>query len=72
MKRRKVVMLLLITNHAPLGPDRKVHALKGVGANYRECHGGGRFLPIDQVDDSAGPVGSINFVRVGAHAELFL
>ena len=71
MKRLKAVMLLLIANDAPLGPERKDHPLKGAWANHRECHVGGDFLLIYQVDDSAGLGGSINFVRVGTHAELF-
>ena len=71
MKRLKAVMLLLIANDAPLGPERKDHALKGLWANHRECHVGGDFLLIYQVDDSAGPEGSINFVRVGTHTQLF-
>ena len=64
-------MLLLISNDAPLGPERKDHPLKGVWAKCRECHVGGDFLLIYQVDDSPSPGGSINFVRVGTHAELF-
>ena len=71
MKRLKAVMLLLIANEVPLGPERRDHALKGVWANHRECHVGGDFLLIYQVDNSVGPCGSINFVRVGTHAELF-
>ena len=71
MNRLKSVMLLLIANDAPLGPERRDHALKGAWADYRECHVGGDFLLIYQVDDSPSPGGSINFVRVGTHAELF-
>ena len=71
MNRLKSVMLLLIANDAPLGPERRDHALKGAWADYRACHVGGDFLLIYQVDDSPSPGGSINFVRVGTHAELF-
>ena len=71
MNRLKSVMLFLIANDAPLGPERRDHALKGAWADYRECHVGGDFLLIYQVDDSPSPGGSINFVRVGTHAELF-
>ena len=71
MNRLKSVMLLLIANDALLGPERRDHALKGACADYRECHVGGDFLLIYQVDDSPSPGGSINFVRVGTHAELF-
>jgi len=71
MKRLKAVMLLLIANDAPLGPERRDHPLKGTGSNYRERHVGGDFLLIYQLDDLPGPGGAINFVRVGTHAELF-
>ena len=71
MKRLKAVMVLLIANDAPLGPERKDHPLKGIWANHRECHVGGDFLLIYQVDDALGPGGFINFVRVGTHAQLF-
>ena len=66
MVRLKDVMLLLIANDAPLGPEWLDHALKGEWADNRECHVGGDFLLIYQVEDNA-----IVFVRVGTHAELF-
>ena len=50
-------MLLLIANEAPLGPERRDHALKGAWARYRECHVGGDFLLIYRVDDTDGPSG---------------
>ena len=71
MNRLKAVMLLLIANDAPLGPERRDHALKGSWARYRECHVGGDFLLIYRVDDTDGPSGSIYFARAGTHAELF-
>lgn len=66
MGRLKEVMLLLIANDAPLGPEWLDHPLKGEWAEYRECHVGGDFLLIYQVKGNA-----IVFVRVGTHAELF-
>ena len=66
MVRLKEVMLLLIANDAPLGPEWLDHPLKGEWADYRECHVGGDFLLIYQVEGNA-----IVFVRVGSHAELF-
>jgi len=63
-------MVLLIANHAPLGPEWRDHALKGDWAEHRECHVGGDFLLIYKVDDSRNP-GEIVFVRAGTHAELF-
>ena len=71
MNRLKAVMLHLIANDAPLGAERRDHALKGPWADHRECHVGGDFLLIYQVGKSPTPAGSICFVRVGTHAELF-
>ncbi len=64
-------MLLLIANDAPLGPEWLDHPLKGEWAGYRECHVGGDFLLIYEVDDKAGEGGAIAFVRTGTHADLF-
>lgn len=66
MTQLKQAMLLLIANDAPLGPEWLDHALKGAWADHRECHIGGDFLLIYQVDGNA-----INFVRSGTHSELF-
>ncbi len=66
MTRLKEVMLLLIANDAPLGPEWLDHPLKRVWADHSECHVGGYFLLIYQVESNA-----IVFVRVGDHAELF-
>jgi mRNA interferase YafQ len=66
MWRLKEVMLLLIANDAPLGPEWLDHPLKGEWLDHRECHVGGDFLLIYQVEGN-----SINFVRAGTHAELF-
>ncbi|MDD5028206.1 MAG: type II toxin-antitoxin system YafQ family toxin [Rhodoferax sp.] len=64
--RLKAAMLLLIANDAPLGPEWLDHTLKGEWADHRECHIGGDFLLIYQVDANW-----INFVRSGTHSELF-
>jgi mRNA interferase YafQ len=66
MNRLKVAMLLLIANDAPLGPEWLDHALKGDWDDHRECHIGGDFLLIYQVEGN-----TINFVRAGTHTELF-
>ncbi len=66
LHRLKEAMLLLIGNDAPLPPEWLDHALKGDWADHRECHIGGDFLLIYQVDGNA-----ISFVRAGTHAELF-
>ena len=63
--------MLLIANDAPLGPEWLDHPLKGEWSGRRECHIGGDFLLIYEVDDEAGKGGSIAFERAGTHAELF-
>jgi mRNA interferase YafQ len=71
MNRLKKAILLLIANDAPLGPEWKDHPLKGDWAGTRECHIGGDFLLIYEVDDKAGKSGTVHFVRAGTHSELF-
>lgn len=71
LSRLKEVMLLLIANDSPLGPEWLDHPLKGEWAGYRECHVGGDFLLIYEVDDTSGKGGAIALVRAGTHAELF-
>ncbi|MDP7151031.1 MAG: type II toxin-antitoxin system YafQ family toxin [Paracoccaceae bacterium] len=67
----KQVMMLIVTNDAPLGPEWRDHALVGDWADHRECHVGGDFLLIYRVDDNVGKSGMVVFVRAGTHAELF-
>lgn len=71
MHRLKEVMLLLIANDAPLGPEWLDHPLKGNRAGQRECHIGGDFLLAYEIDESAGKGGAVVFARAGTHAELF-
>lgn len=66
MVRLKEAMMLLIANDAPLGPEWLDHPLKGEWADHRECHIGGDFLLIYQIEAN-----TINFVRSGTHADLF-
>ena len=66
MTRLKAAMLLLIANDAPLGAEWRDHALKGDWADHRECHIGGDFLLVHQIEANA-----INFVRCGTHSDLF-
>lgn len=70
MNRLKEVMLMLVTNDAPLPAEWLDHALKGDLNGYRECHIGGDFLLIYRVDDS-GKYGLVVFTRAGTHSELF-
>lgn len=71
MQRLKQVMLTLIANDAPPGPEWRDHALKGDWSGHRECRIGGDFLLIYTLDDASGKSGIIVFVRTGTHAELF-
>jgi mRNA interferase YafQ len=49
--------------------------LKGEWAGTRECHIGGDFLLIYQLDEAVSPAGMpagmIVFIRAGTHSELF-
>lgn len=71
MRRLKEAMLLLIAKEAPLGSEWLDHPLKGEWAGFRECHIGGDFLLIYEIDDSVGKGGTVIFVRAGTHADLF-
>ena len=71
MRLLKSVMLLLIANDAPLGPEWRDHALKGDWAGFRECHIGGDFLLTYEINDVDGKSGKVIFVRAGTHSELF-
>ena len=66
MRQLKEAMLLLIANDAPLGQEWLDHPLKGEWVEHRECHIGGDFLLVYQINGNA-----INFVRAGTHTELF-
>jgi len=70
MTRLKEVMLLLVANDGPLGPEWEDHPLKGDKEGSRECHAGGDFLLIYKLDNRGDP-GTVVFVRAGTHAELF-
>jgi mRNA interferase YafQ len=71
MHQLKEAILLLIANDAPLGPEWRDHALKGEWLGKRECHIGGDFLLIYDIDETIGKSGTVYFVRVGTHSELF-
>ncbi len=66
LQRMKEAMLLLIANDAPLGLEWLDHSLKGPWVDHRECHIGGDFLLIYQLEGD-----SIIFVRAGTHSDLF-
>jgi mRNA interferase YafQ len=66
MRQLKSAMLLLIANDAPLSAEWLDHALKGEWADHRECHIGGDFLLIYQVEGNG-----LIFARAGTHSDLF-
>ena len=66
MGRLKEAMMLLIANDLPLGKEWLDHPLKGDWADHWECHIGGDFLLIYQIEGNV-----INFVRAGTHSDLF-
>jgi mRNA interferase YafQ len=66
MPNLKHLMLLLIANDAPLGPEWLDHPLKGEWSDHRECHIGGDFLLIYRIEFD-----HVIFVRAGTHADLF-
>jgi YafQ family addiction module toxin component len=70
LKQLKEAMLLLIAKDAPLPPEWLDHPLVGEWADHRECHVGGDFLLIYQLE-SRGSHELVIFVRAGTHAELF-
>lgn len=70
MNRLKQVMLLLIANDGPIGPEWLDHSLDGGWQGHRECHIGGDFLLAYKLEDG-GKHGLVVFVRAGTHAELF-
>jgi mRNA interferase YafQ len=70
MTRLKEAILLLMANDQPLGPEWLDHALKGAWADHRECHIGGDFLLIYQLQRT-GNNEMLSFVRAGGHSELF-
>ena len=71
MNRLKQVMLLLIANDEPLGPEWRDHALKGEWAGTRECHIGGDFFLIYRLQEDSSRYETVVFTRLGTHSELF-
>ena len=66
MKQLKTALLLLVANDATLGPEWLDHPLKGEWSDHRECHIGGDFLLIYQIDGNF-----VRSTRAGTHSELF-
>lgn len=70
MKQLKEVMLLLIANDEPLPAEWLDHALVGEWHGFRECHVGGDFLLIYQLEKQSKQE-IVTFTRAGTHSELF-
>ncbi len=70
MRRLKEAMLILVANETRLGAEWLDHPLQGVWVDHRECHIGGDFLLIYQLQ-CAGTKELLSFVRAGSHADLF-
>lgn len=70
MKQLKEVMLLLIANDEPLPAEWLDHALVSEWQGFRECHVGGDFLLIYQLEKQ-GKQEMVIFTRAGTHSELF-
>ena len=68
MNALKTVIAALILNDAPLGAEYRDHQLTGNYESFRECHIGGDFLLIYQINDEKN---GIEFARAGTHADLF-
>jgi mRNA interferase YafQ len=66
----KEVMMLLVASDGSLPPEWDDHMLQGQWADHRECHVGGDFLLIYQIDGT-GDGSVVTFVRTGPHSELF-
>lgn len=66
MNTLKEAMMLIIENTGPLPPEWLDHELTGKWKGTRECHIGGDFLLIYEIDKD-----SVIFTRAGTHAELF-
>jgi mRNA interferase YafQ len=72
MARVKQVMTLLIANDGPLAPEWLDHGLKGQDwAGARECHVKGDLLLVYTLGDEPKGQGTVEFVRLGTHSELF-
>lgn len=65
------VMQLLVNNEEPLDSVWNDHELKGEWADYRELHIKGDLLLIYALDNRPKGFGTLVFVRLGSHSELF-
>jgi len=68
MNRLSDVMLLIVANKAPLPAELSDHKLSGNWDGHRECHIGGDFLLVYNLDEAKN---AVIFSRCGTHAEIF-
>lgn len=67
-----MVLQLIVNNEGPLDPIWKSHELTGEWKGMMELHVKGDLLLIYELDNSAPKgIGSVVFVRLGSHSELF-
>lgn len=71
MKLVNKAMRLLVDNEGPLDAIWSDHELKGEWADHRELHVKGDLLLIYMLSDLPKGFGTVVFVRLGSHAELF-
>ena len=70
MNLLKEAMLLLVANDQPLPAEYRDHALSGDWEGYRECHIGGDFLLVYEIQTRGGEE-KVVFARAGTHSEIF-
>lgn len=71
LSRLVEVIRLLINNEGPLPAEWLDHDLKGEYSGFRELHVKGDLLLIYQLSDQPKSIGTVVFVRLGSHSELF-
>ena len=70
MNLLKEAMLLLVAGDEPLPIEYKDHPLSGDWEGHRECHIGGDFLLVYEIQ-IRGREEKVVFVRAGTHSEIF-
>lgn len=71
ISRIREAINLLILNNGPLDPEWKDHDLQGEWAGFRELHVKGDLLLVYELSDKPKGIGTVVFVRLASHSELF-
>lgn len=66
-----MAMKILVNNDGPIDSIWKDHALTGNWSDHRELHIKGDLLLIYTLSNSPKGFGTVVFVRLGSHSELF-